>query len=185
MRRRKVCRYCGKLFTPDPRIKNQQIACGKASCRKARKRGAQKRWSEKNPGYFKGRYPNTKDWLRHCCGYLRWYRRAHPDYVLKNRLKQKERRQRQKAVMEGRVDIQDTIHSQPVDLLRDTSLLVGVDIQDAINPQLLVPLHVRDILPRVDIQDKMGKAGFREYTLVQMAGYYRFMRPVTWGWLRR
>ena len=32
------------------------------SCKKARKKKAQEAWTEKNPGYFQGRYPYVKAW---------------------------------------------------------------------------------------------------------------------------
>ena len=91
--KRKRCRYCKCLFTPEPNIKNS-VACGKALCRRTRKKEAQERWSDKNPNYFKGRYPNTKEWLTKHPGYLKVYRESHPEYLKENRIKQKERRKR-------------------------------------------------------------------------------------------
>ena len=58
----KRCVFCGRYFTPDPRVKERQKACSRPECKKARKHLAQKKWSEKNPGYFRGRSPYVKAW---------------------------------------------------------------------------------------------------------------------------
>lgn len=159
--KQKRCRYCRGLFTPDPRLKDQQIACGKVSCLKARKKEAQKKWLKKNPGYFKGRYPNTIEWLKKHPGYLKGYRQAHPEYVQKNRIKQEQRRHKQKqghqTPNKPGVDIQDTTILQPVVSPEDSVRLVCVDIQDTISAQLIVPVGIRSISPYVDIQDDIDR----------------------------
>jgi hypothetical protein len=73
-RRQSRCRYCGRFFVPDPRVGNRQKSCGREECRVKLKRESQKKWVEANPGYFWGRYENTKQW-----------RRGHPDYQRKRR----------------------------------------------------------------------------------------------------
>ncbi len=187
--KQKRCRYCRDLFRPDPRVKNQQIACRKASCRRARKREAQKKWIEKNPDYLTGRYPNTQEWLKRHPGYLKAYREAHPEYVRRNRIKQKQRRQKQQEINQVRgvvssrpgtdkagVDIQDAIISQPIVTPEDRYRLVGVDIQDKISAQLIVPVYVRHILPSVDIQDDIDSRLGRGYTWARMIKENRLKR---------
>ncbi len=75
----KRCAYCRKLFIPHPRVKDRQKSCKSLVCRKKRKKESQKKWVESNPGYFKGRYENTKAW-----------RSVHPDYQRKWRLNRRE-----------------------------------------------------------------------------------------------
>jgi hypothetical protein len=58
----KRCLFCGRYFIPDRRVGHRQKACPRPDCRKARKKAAQKAWTEKNPGYFQGRYPHVKAW---------------------------------------------------------------------------------------------------------------------------
>jgi len=58
----KRCLFCGRYFIPDCRVKDRQKAYGHPECRKARKKKAQDAWVEKNPGYFRGRYPYVKAW---------------------------------------------------------------------------------------------------------------------------
>jgi hypothetical protein len=56
------CLFCGRYFTPDYRVGDRQKSCRRPECRKARKKTARESWSEKNPGYFRGRYPYVKSW---------------------------------------------------------------------------------------------------------------------------
>lgn len=37
-RRRRRCKICGKLFTPNPKVAKRQTVCSKRSCQKERKR---------------------------------------------------------------------------------------------------------------------------------------------------
>jgi hypothetical protein len=68
-REQKRCIYCGRYYKPDPRTRKTQKSCREAACRAKRKRESQRRWVEANPGYFRGRYVNVKEW-----------RKKHPDY---------------------------------------------------------------------------------------------------------
>jgi hypothetical protein len=68
------CRYCGRFFVPDRRVGKRQKSCGRQECRAKRRRESQSRWVEANPGYFAGRYENTRQW-----------RRRHPDYQRRRR----------------------------------------------------------------------------------------------------
>jgi len=68
-RGQKRCVYCGRYYRPDPRARKVQKSCPDPKCRNKRKRESQKKWVEANPGCFKGRYVNVKEW-----------RNQHPDY---------------------------------------------------------------------------------------------------------
>jgi hypothetical protein len=76
---RKRCVYCGRFFKPDYRVGDRQKSCRSSECRSKRKRESQRRWVEANPGYFQGRYENTKQW-----------RKLHPDYQRRWRAKRRE-----------------------------------------------------------------------------------------------
>ena len=71
----KCCEICSESFVPDPRVSNRQKACFKLSCQKKRKSRSQTAWLSRNPDYFKGRYPNTKEWLKAHPGYLQAHRK--------------------------------------------------------------------------------------------------------------
>ncbi len=76
---RKRCVYCGRYFRADYRLGERQKSCGRDECRKKRKDESHRRWVEANSGYFKSRYPNTKEW-----------RSKNPDYQKRWRAKRRE-----------------------------------------------------------------------------------------------
>ena len=57
----KICKICHEKFEPDYRVADRQRVCSKLSCQQERKHRAQQAWLKKNPGYFKGRYPQLKE----------------------------------------------------------------------------------------------------------------------------
>jgi len=71
--KRRKCKHCGRLFSPDPRNAARQRYCSEPRCRKASKAASQKRWLEQpdNQDYFRG--PHNV--LRVQC-----WRKAHPGY---------------------------------------------------------------------------------------------------------
>lgn len=71
--RRRKCKHCGKLFTPDPRNATRQRYCSQPECRRASKASSQRRWLQKpeNRDYFRGPY-NVKRVQR--------WRKDHPGY---------------------------------------------------------------------------------------------------------
>lgn len=71
----KHCTICGRFFRPSPRQGDKQVSCRRVECRRERKRRSQKAWLSKNPGYFEGRYENTKKWRRKNPAYQRQWRK--------------------------------------------------------------------------------------------------------------
>ncbi len=71
----KKCRYCRKVFAPDPRVGDRQVSCKATECRKKRKQMAQRKWRQANPDYFQGRYLETKMWRERNPGYQNGRRR--------------------------------------------------------------------------------------------------------------
>jgi hypothetical protein len=161
--RKRKCKICKKWYQPDPRASNHQKSCKELLCRKKRQQQAQKRWMKKNPGYFKGRYENTRKWIKKHPGYLKIYRRNHPEYVEKNRNQQRQRRAKDMSNSQC-VDIQDGIVMQHVGNIKDKSSLIDVDIQDRMQLQLIEPVYIRDTLRSVDIQDNIFKRPLSRYT---------------------
>jgi len=110
----KMCIYCGRYFKPDKRVGDRQKSCKSKECQAKRKKETQKRWLEANPGYFKGRYEDIKQW-----------RKRHPDYQRRWRAQRRAKRR----------EIQDEMSpSKPVITIRlviPAKLLKG-EIQDEI-----------------------------------------------------
>jgi len=151
--RQKRCPYCRGFFIPHPRVGKRQKTCGHPSCQKALKRENNAHWRRRHPDYFRNDYPRLKAWLDQHPGYLKRYRATHPEYVQKNR-EAKGLRDRRKRL---KVDIQAKIKRQNlviIDKLRDFS---RVDIQDEMALQPLEMTFLFSTFPCVDIQVAMDK----------------------------
>ena len=75
-RRQRRCRWCGKLFEPNPRAKGRQRYCSKSECQTKRQRLNEKTWRIKNPGDLDDQRELSRLWHA-----------AHPDYSSRRRLK--------------------------------------------------------------------------------------------------
>ncbi len=150
MVRRKRCRFCRCLFYVDPRVKDKQYACRDVDCQKQRKRSNQANWVSRHPGYFKGRYRNTRRWLDDHPGYLSEYRRQHPEAAEKHAEAERNRRRTRAQLA---VDIQDAKTLQAIEAERVTSDLPRVNIQDPKSPELLIVTGLKSKLLGGDIQD--------------------------------
>ena len=136
MIRRKYCKYCGKLFEPDPRVGDRQKCCGSPACKRERKKEADRKWREKNPEYFKGRYESyLKPWLKKHPGYLKSYRR--------------------RKKLQAQNDIQDKILILKIQDIKHNSAAKNSDIQDELTS--IFPRSMFKINGYVyDIQDEIS-----------------------------
>ena len=75
------CRYCGRLFRPDPRTARFQKSCGREACRLARQRQKLRRWRALHPDHAKRYQPKVRAWAKAFPNYWRHYRKGHPKYV--------------------------------------------------------------------------------------------------------
>jgi hypothetical protein len=120
--RRRKCRHCQELYTPDPRNRWHQKYCSKPGCRAASKRAAQQRWlaSDKGAGYFQ----NPENVAR-----VQQWRAAHPGYW-------------RRVVPETVGALQDPCSSQPVGGQGVTCSLTSPALQDlsTVQPALLIGL---------------------------------------------
>jgi hypothetical protein len=77
---RRKCKYCLKLFRPDPRNRRHQRYCASPACRAASKAASQARWRAKpeNRSYFRGpvHVARVRAWRSRHPGY---WRRARDD----------------------------------------------------------------------------------------------------------
>jgi len=149
----KPCPYCKNSFIPHPRVGPRQKTCGDPSCRKALKAENNARWRQGNPNYYHHDYPRVRQWLDQHQGYLKQYRRNHPEYVHKNR-EAKRLRYRQKKL---RVDIQAEIRKQAPEITKQLWEIPRVDIQADISLQPLEMTFLLSTFPCLDIQVPMDK----------------------------
>ncbi len=82
-----LCVYCGDLFAPSPRHKNQ-IACKKPQCQRAKKADWQRHKMKIDPVYRASQKISGKQWARANPGYWRKYRNKNPDKAERNRVLQ-------------------------------------------------------------------------------------------------
>lgn len=110
-----TCLHCGRKFPKDPRIKNQKY-CSSAACQNARKRMHNKRTAPTSRGKLLQQARNKRwrdGYPAHA--YQREYRESHPDYVLRNRERQRERNKKGQKGSSPMIVKTDAILLQPRD----------------------------------------------------------------------
>lgn len=92
-----TCLHCGKEVPRNPRLKKQKYCCEK-ECQRARIRKWKKRQYKKSSKYHRSSLDSQKVWrIKHpVYKYQRDYRKSHPEYVIRNRILQRERNQKRK-----------------------------------------------------------------------------------------
>lgn len=78
------CRHCGRLFLPNPRVKEQRY-CGRPACQRARRAAWQRHKMAVDPAYQDNQRRCQRQWRRQNPGYWSQYRSRHPAYVKRNR----------------------------------------------------------------------------------------------------
>jgi hypothetical protein len=135
----KPCEVCGIPFEPEATVRQRQRVCDLLSCRQERKRRAQQRWVANNPGYFKNRYANLKEWLAQHPDYLVNYRRARRMPAARRDI-QDELSACENRSTSNRRDIQDELNAKITksQLYLDRSRTLLGDIQDELSALMLV-----------------------------------------------
>jgi hypothetical protein len=116
-RRKRRCRHCGELFQPDRRNLRHQRYCAQPACRQESHAASQRRWLEK---------PENRDYFRDPAHgqRVRAWRAAHPGYW-------------RRTSTPGAVALQEDSHVQPIEIQRDSGILVPAVLQDVIAAQPL------------------------------------------------
>jgi hypothetical protein len=85
-----VCKSCGRVFRPDPRV-SQQRFCSRPECQRIRLSIWQKRKRSTDKEYQGNQADAQKKWTKRNRSYWKKYRETHPDYAKRNRELQKNR----------------------------------------------------------------------------------------------
>lgn len=88
--RRRHCKCCDELFDADPRVKERQKYCSKASCQLVRQRQNEAEWYRENPDIVAD---SKRKWQKRHPGYSRQRLVADPQLQTKNRQQTQERMQ--------------------------------------------------------------------------------------------
>jgi hypothetical protein len=150
----KKCPYCKAQFTPNPRVGERQITCGKPACKTALKSDNNRKWRQRNPDNYRNDYSRLKDWLEQTPGYLKEYRESHPEYVEKNRNAQRVRDRRKKL----RLDIQAQLKRQTPEITNQLWESSNLDIQAQLDVKPTEITFVLTTLPCLDIQVQLDRA---------------------------
>lgn len=88
-----LCVYCGDVFDPSPRHKNQ-TACKELRCQRAKKAAWQRYKMKTDPDYRFNQKMSQRQWVEAHPGYWRAYRKRNPEKAERNRLLQSIRNRR-------------------------------------------------------------------------------------------
>ena len=82
---KKRCAFCHRWYAPDPRTRKHQLACSDPACGKLRHAQADRSWRIKHPGRPNETWKlKVRAWARNYPYYWRQYRKAHPEYVMRD-----------------------------------------------------------------------------------------------------
>ncbi len=95
-----LCVYCGDLFEPSPRHKNQ-IACKRQTCQRAKKADWQRHKMKADPVYNASQKMSQKQWATVNPDYWKKYRRKNPHKTQRNRVLQSVRNRKAREKRSG------------------------------------------------------------------------------------
>ena len=84
------CKACRQPFRPRPQNPDQCF-CSAAACQRERRRRWQAAKRQSDPDYRENQKHAQKAWAERNPDYWRTYREQHPEYVARNRARQRER----------------------------------------------------------------------------------------------
>ena len=132
--RRRKCKHCRELFTPDHRNKNKQRYCSRQECRRASKAASQKKWQEKaeNKNYHCGpaNVHRVQQWRKKNPGYWKKPKiRPEPlqDHLFKNHKEKHEDKPKL-----TKTPLQDLLTQYPTVIVGLLAHLSGSPLQDDI-----------------------------------------------------
>ncbi|YCQ11111.1 hypothetical protein M1D44_14050 [Ralstonia sp. SA306] len=97
MRPARLCAACGHLFLARPQVPKQRF-CSAASCQRERRRRWQKRQLSADTDYRDNQARARVRWAQRHRDYWRSYRKTHPAYAERNRVLQRARNDRRRAI---------------------------------------------------------------------------------------
>ena len=156
-RQRETCCICSTFFIPNRKVGKRQKTCSNPVCQKIHKENNNAQWRLNNPDYDKNDYGRVKAYLEKNPGYLKRYRRDHPEYVQKNRDAQR----RRDRVRKLNLDIQAKLNRQPSEIISQLEIAPPSSHLDIQAEFILEPLEITFLLSRfahfpcLDIQAKM------------------------------
>ena len=133
--KKKRCKNCRGLFSPDHRNRSRQKYCRKPACRQASKTASQKKWLSKpeNQNHFQGHVNvhRVQEWRKANPGY--WRRnREKPDHALQEPLEPQQTENNKNNGHFANSALQDFLNLQPAVFIGLISQITGSALQDDI-----------------------------------------------------
>lgn len=140
-----ICRHCGKEVRSNKKLKHLiQHYCGEKACQAERKLSFDRHKYKTNSSFRAKKLQDTRDRKHgedslHSSRYQRNYRASHPDYVLENRQKQRQRNARKWGKTGQGMKIVNPDALKPQQPENDTIYaMIAVDYQKIVNPDALI-----------------------------------------------
>ena len=141
-----VCLYCARRVITNKKLKHlEQHYCGNIECQRYRKLLFDRNKYKNNQEFRilkleKARERQRQQDLQYPSEYQRAYRQSHPEYVLQNRLQQRDRYARQlgKRIPETKIVNPDTLMLQPADN-EQVYAMFAIDCKKIVDPDALMP----------------------------------------------
>ena len=130
-----LCVYCGDLFDPSPRHKNQ-TACKKEKCQKAKKAAWQRFKMKTDPIYCANQKSSQHKWLAATPNYWKAYRKKNPQKAERNRILQAVRNRKARAPSSG--------------AKMDASVIAKMDASKSDNFQILGQFWLLPLIAKMD-----------------------------------
>ena len=97
-----ICIHCGKIFQPNPRVKNQRY-CNEKNCQRARRASWQRQKMAADPDYRENKERCQRQWHESRPGYYKEYRNKHPEYTQRNNALQQIRNLKRRNDKQGKM----------------------------------------------------------------------------------
>jgi len=130
-----LCVYCGDLFDPSPKHKNQ-TACKKPQCQRAKKAEWQRHKMKTDPVYNASQKISQKQWTSTNPDYWKNYRNKNPDKAERNRVLQTIRNRKARSKKSG--------------TKMDTPLIAKMDASKSNNFQALGQFWLIPVVAKMD-----------------------------------
>lgn len=108
----KICACCGQSFEPRPQVPNQSY-CSDPTCQQVRRQLWQRNKIRTDPDYRENQRHSQRAWLERHPEYWRNYRSANPQYVDRNRIRQRGRNGSRQSMDLAKMDESDLLKRLP------------------------------------------------------------------------
>jgi hypothetical protein len=102
--KKKRCLACNLSFDVRPQVPHQSY-CSAPGCQRTRRREWQRQKLKNDPDHRHNQQRAQKAWCQRNPDYWRQYRESHPEYVERNRIKQRERRARDSVLAVAKMNV--------------------------------------------------------------------------------